>query len=125
MRRRVAVFLLFAALAGCSGPDGKKFSVLFQPFTSALDPKGQATVHATAAFAKAHPMMPLSLAGYAQRPDPDEFATLRQQRVAVVQNALVAEGVDQLRIEILGNGILYPDGVPDLPFDQVIINIGL
>jgi outer membrane protein OmpA-like peptidoglycan-associated protein len=125
MRCRVAIVLLLAFLVGCAGLDGKKFSVAFQPFGVDLDPRAQATVQAAAAFAKAHPLMPLSLAGYATRPDGDNFATLRQQRVAVVQDALVREGVNQIRIEILGNGIIYPDGVPDLPPEAVDISIGL
>ncbi|HEY0184667.1 MAG TPA: hypothetical protein VGC09_17850 [Rhodopila sp.] len=125
MRYRVAILVLLAFLGGCAGPDGKKFSVLFPPYSADLDPAAQEVVHAAATFAKAHPLMPLSVGGYASRPDPGNYPTLRQERVGVVQKALVREGVDQFRIEIPGNGIIYPDGVPDLPVDRVDINIGL
>jgi outer membrane protein OmpA-like peptidoglycan-associated protein len=125
MRCRAAIFLLFVFLDGCSGHDVRKFSVLFQPFSADLDPRAQATVRAAAAFAKAHPLTPLSIAGYATRPDPGDVPTLRQERVGVVHDALVREGVDQIRIEVLGNGILYPDGGPDLPPDEVDISVGL
>ena len=125
MKYYVGIFLVFAALCGCSSPDGNKYSVLFQPFSADLDPQAKGTVQAAATFAKAHPLMPLSIAGDASRPDEGDYPTLRQERVAVVQNALVSEGVDRLRIEVLGNGLLYPNGVPDQPRRRVIINIGL
>jgi outer membrane protein OmpA-like peptidoglycan-associated protein len=125
MRYRIGVVLFLVLLAGCAGPDGGKFSVLFQPYSADLDPKAQETVRAAGAFAKAHPLMPLSLSGYTSRPDPGDFPTLRQVRVVAVRNALVAEGVDRLRIEALGNGILYPDGVPDQQAGRVDINVGL
>jgi outer membrane protein OmpA-like peptidoglycan-associated protein len=125
MRYRVAILLLFAFLGGCTSLDGKRFSVLFQPYSSALDAQAQATVQSASAFAQAHPLMPLSIAGYVQRLDSGDFETLRQQRVMMVQDALVRQGVDQARIEVLGNGILYPDGVPDQTIGRVDINIGL
>jgi outer membrane protein OmpA-like peptidoglycan-associated protein len=125
MRHRAAILLLLALIGGCSGQGGKAFGIAFPAYSADLDPQAQAAVQAAATFAKAHPLMPLSIAGYAARPDAEDIATLRQQRVAVVRDALVREGVDQIRIEVLGNGILYPDGVPDLPTDKVNINVGL
>jgi len=70
-------------------------------------------------------LMPLSIAGYASRIDPSDIDTLRQERVQTVQQALIREGVGPMRIEILGAGLLYPDGVPDLPTGRVEIAIGL
>jgi len=125
MRYRVVILLLFAFLGGCAALDGQRFSILFQPYSSGLDPQARATIVAAVSFAKAHPLAPLSIAGYATRPDPGDIATLRQQRVAAVHDALVTEGVDRFRIEVLGNGILYPDGVPDQPIGRVDISIGL
>ena len=125
MKSRVALLLLLFGLCGCGGPLGKTFSVLFQPYTSGLDPKAQDTVRAAATFADAHPEMPLSIAGDATRPEAGDFDTLRQQRVAVVRDALVREGVKQWRIQVLGTGILYPDGDPNLVPTKVTINVGL
>jgi hypothetical protein len=119
------VVLLPVLLSGCSGSDGGKFSVSFLPYSSALDAPGLTTVHNAAFFASAHPLMPLSVAGYAQRLDSGDIDTLRQERVQTVQQALISEGVSPVRIEVLGNGILYPDGVPDLPTGRVDINVGL
>jgi hypothetical protein len=90
-----------------------------------MDSQAQAAVQSASAFAQAHPLMPLSIAGYVVRIDPGDIDTLRQQRVMVVQDALVRRGVNQMRIEVLGNGILYPDGVPDQTAGRVDINIGL
>ncbi len=119
------VFLLSAALSACAGPDGGKFSVGFLPYSAALDSPARSTVHNAATFANAHPLMPLSIAGYAHRLDTGDIETLRQERVQTVQRALISEGVDPARIEILGNTLLYPDGVPDLPIGRVDINVGL
>jgi outer membrane protein OmpA-like peptidoglycan-associated protein len=125
MRYRAAVFLLLALLTGCGGLDGKKYTVAFQPFSLELDPQAQATVRAAAAFANANVLMPISIAGYATPIDTGDFDTLRQQRVALVQAALVQQGVDRMRIEILGNGILYPDGVPNQPAGKILVSVGL
>jgi hypothetical protein len=125
MHRRVPILLLLVFLNGCSGPDGKRFSIQFQPFSSALDPRAQADIQAAAAFANTHPLMPLSIRGFAIPPDSGDVDTLRQQRVMLVRNELVRDGVSNIRIELLGNGILYPGGVPDLPPDRIDINIGL
>jgi hypothetical protein len=119
------VVLLLALSSGCSGPDGGKFSVSFLPYSSALDTPGLTTVHNAAAFASAHPLMPVSIAGYAQPLDTGDIDTLRQERVQTVQQALINEGVSSIRIEVLGNGLLYPDGVPYLPTGRVDINVGL
>jgi outer membrane protein OmpA-like peptidoglycan-associated protein len=126
MRFRIAALVVFAFLGGCA-QDGKSFSILFQPYSSQLDPQAREAIHAAAAFANEHPLMPLSLQGYTTRPDPIVFGTLPQLRVAVVQRALVDEGVGQARIQVLGNGILYPRGVPmpELSRGQVDVNIGL
>ncbi len=125
MRPWVAVVLLSALLVGCTGPAGGKYSVRFQPFSAFLDAPAQAVVHSAAAFANAHPLMPLSISGYASPLDPSDIETLRQERVQTVQRALIQEGVGRERIEVLGTGLLYPDGVPDSPLGRVDIKIGL
>jgi outer membrane protein OmpA-like peptidoglycan-associated protein len=127
MRQSVAFLLLVGLFAGCAGPDGGKYSVVFQPYSSALDPSAQATVHNAAAFAGAHPLMPLSISGYATPSpiDTGDIETLRQLRVQTVQQALISEGVSSFRIEVLGTGLQYPDGVPDSPIGRVDIAVGL
>jgi outer membrane protein OmpA-like peptidoglycan-associated protein len=125
MRHRVAIFLLAALLGGCAS-NGRSFSIFFPPYSSELDPQAQETVQTAATFAKAHRFMPVSVAGYSAPPDPGrDVEGLSQQRAQVVRNALVQEGVGQMRIETLGNGILYPGGLPNLAVRRVDINIGL
>jgi hypothetical protein len=123
---RVAVVLLAASLAGCAG-GGKTFIIQFQPFSASLDTAGQSTLHAAADYAKANPLAPVSVDGFHSRPDPTEFDTLPQERVNVVTNALVDVGVDRWRIEVLGTGVVYPQGVPMpiLPERSVVIRTGL
>jgi hypothetical protein len=127
MRYRVSILLLFVFVSGCADREGKRFSILFQPFSTDLTPEALESVRIAAALAKTHPLMPLSVQGYRFRPDPVGFPTLQEQRVAVVLHALVGEGVGRWRIDVLGDGILYPLGVrmPPLPPEQVVINVGL
>jgi outer membrane protein OmpA-like peptidoglycan-associated protein len=125
MRYRVAIVLLFAFLAGCGGQAGKSFPVFFQPYSSALDAEGQATVQAAAAYANAHALMPVSIAGDATRPDTGDIDTLRQQRVAVVKDALVQAGLGAAGIDVFGTGLSYPNGDPSQIRGRVVINVGL
>nr|WP_294524049.1 hypothetical protein [uncultured Rhodopila sp.] len=125
MRRRLAIVLLFGLLAGCGGQAGKSFPVFFQPYSATLDAQGQATVQAAAAYANAHALMPVALAGDATRPDMGDFDTLRQQRVAVVKDALVQAGVGAAGIDVLGTGLAYGDGDPSQIAGRVVINVGL
>nr|WP_294506810.1 hypothetical protein [uncultured Rhodopila sp.] len=125
MRYRVAIVLLFALLAGCGGQAGKSFPVFFQPYSSALDAQGLATVQAAAAYANAHTLMPVAIAGDATRPDSGDFDTLRQQRVAVVKDALVQAGLGAAGIDVWGTGMAFPTGDPSQVQQRVVINVGL
>jgi cytochrome c oxidase subunit 2 len=126
MHNRVVILLLLVFLGGCGGQAGQSFSLFFQPYSSGLDPRAQETVQTAATYAKAHPLMPISIAGYSDPGNPaDDFDTLWNQRSEAVQDALVRQGVGPMRIEVLGKGILYPDGLPNLPVRRVDINIGL
>ena len=127
MVHRIACILLFVLLGACVGPAEGSFAVRFTQFSAELDPAARATIQAAAAYAKANPLAPLSVDGYRMRPDPTEPDTLRQERVHVVTSALVDAGVDRWRIQVLGTGIVYPQGVPmpALPSREVIINAGL
>jgi outer membrane protein OmpA-like peptidoglycan-associated protein len=125
MRYRVAIVLLFAFLAGCGGQAGKSFPVFFQPYSSALDAQGLATVQAAAAYANAHTLMPVAIAGDATLPDSGDFDTLRQQRVAVVKDALVQAGIGAAGIDVFGTGLAFPTGDPSQVQGRVVINVGL
>ena len=125
MRYRVAILLTFAFLSGCGGQTGKSFPVFFQPYSSALDAQGLATVQAAAAYANAHTLMPVAIAGDATRPDTGDIDTLRQQRVAVVKDALVQAGVGAAGIDVWGTGLVYANGDPGQVVGRVVISVGL
>ena len=127
MRHRIAIGLLMTVLAGCAGGDGGNYSVFFMPYSSQLDQKALDTIQSAATFAKANPPMPITIQGYTTRPDPTEHDSLRELRVAVVKNGLLNAGVGSMRIEVLGNGLIYPQGVPmpTLPSGRVEIHVGL
>jgi outer membrane protein OmpA-like peptidoglycan-associated protein len=126
MRRIVTVVLLTVLVAACSGKDGGKYIISFRPFSASLDAPAQSAIHNAAIFAKAYPLAPISIDGYRTPPDPDEIPTLRQLRVQTVRQALINEGVDSFRIEVLGDrGMIYSDDIPKEPTGQVAVSIGL
>jgi outer membrane protein OmpA-like peptidoglycan-associated protein len=125
MRFRVTIVLLFTLLCGCSGGAGKSFSVFFQPYSAALDGQALATVQAAATYAKAHPLMPVALAGDATRPDTGDLDTLRQERVAAVKDALVQAGLGAAGIDVWGTGMAFPTGDPSQVVGRVVISVGL
>jgi outer membrane protein OmpA-like peptidoglycan-associated protein len=125
MRCRRAVVLLSTLLTACGGQTGQHFPVFFQLYVAQLDAQGQETVRQAAAFAKAHPLMPLSIVGttpyMGEEPD-----TMSGQRTRAVLNALLQEGVGRMRIEVVGNNrLLDPNGMPNLPPRRVDIYVGL
>jgi outer membrane protein OmpA-like peptidoglycan-associated protein len=125
MRCRLAVVLLATFLGACSGQAGQHFRVFFQPYVAQLDAQGQETVRQAAAFAKAHPLMPLSIVGTTpyMGEDPD---TMSGQRTLAVLNGLLQEGIDRIRIEVVGSDrLLDPNGMPNLPPGRVDIAVGL
>jgi outer membrane protein OmpA-like peptidoglycan-associated protein len=125
MRRRAAIILALALLGGCGGQDGKSYSLFFQPFSTGLNPEAQQSVQAAAAFASAHPLMPVTIAGDTPPPGMQDDS-LSQQRVQVVRSALVVRGVGGERIELLGDErMVNPDGMTGMPARRVDIRIGL
>ncbi len=122
-------FLLFmcASLAGCVGGLGRTYSISYLPFSARPDPQGQQALAAAITFAKANPLMPVTLDGYTTPPDVRQFDSMAQERVRVLRLALIDGGIDRTRIGILGNGIAYPHGtaMPTLPRDTVNVGIGL
>jgi len=124
MRYRLAVLLLSTLLSACGGQSGRQFPVFFQPYDANLDLQAQEAVHQAAAFAKAHPLMPLSIVG--QTPYMGvEVDTMSGQRTQSVLNALLREGISRMRIEIVGSDrLLDPNGMPNLPAQRVDIHVG-
>jgi outer membrane protein OmpA-like peptidoglycan-associated protein len=124
MRCRFAVLLLSTLVGACSGQSGQRFSVYFQPYPADFDPQAQQVVHEAATFAKAHPLMPLSI----KNTTPDmglQVDTLSGQRTEAVLHALLQEGVSRMRIEIVGaDRLLDPNGMPNLPRQWVDISVG-
>ena len=127
MRFRLIFTLMLAFLGGCGGNAGQTFSVHFGTYVSDIGPNQQAVVMNAASYAVANPIMPVSIQGYQMRPETSWVDTVEELRVANVKAALIAAGVSSFRIQVLGNGVLYPEGVPmpELPDGVVDIRIGL
>ncbi len=125
--RGSALVLMLGGLAGCGAGSGQTFLVQFMPFSATPDATGQPTIRAAIAFANAHPLMPITIDGFRYGQYPNEFDTIREERVRDVVAMLVAGGVDRGRIEILWKGIDYAQGspLPAPPPDEVKIAIGL
>jgi hypothetical protein len=127
MLRHSALLLLLGSVAGCAGGVGQTFMVQFIPFSPTPDARGQATVQAAIAFAKANPLDPMTIDGFHYGQYANEFDTIREQRVRAVLSMLVDGGISGARITIMGEGMAYAQGspMPSLPPDTVKIAIGL
>jgi hypothetical protein len=127
MVRHAALLLMLGCLAGCSAGLGRTFMVQFMPFSATPDGRGQATLQSAIAYANANPLMPVTVDGFRSGQYPNEFDTIREERVRDVVAMLVAGGVGRERIDILGKGIAYAQGspMPTPPPDTVKIAVGL
>jgi outer membrane protein OmpA-like peptidoglycan-associated protein len=127
MLRHCALLLMLASITGCAGGLGQTFMVQFMPFSATPDAQGQPTVQAAIAFAKANPLMPVTIDGFHYGQYPDQFDSMGEERVRVVVSMLVDGGISRARIDILGRGIAYAQGspMPPLPRDTVKIAVGL
>ena len=125
--RGSALVVMLGSLAGCGADLGQNFMVQFMPFSATPDVHGQAALQAAINFATAHPLMPVTIDGFHYGQYPNEYLTLREERVRDVVAMLVAGGVGRERIDILGEGIDYAQGspTPAPPPDTVRIAIGL
>jgi hypothetical protein len=121
------LLLMLGSLAGCGKGLGQTFIVQFMPFSAMPDAQGQATMQAAIAYANANPLMPVTIDGFRYGQYPNEFDTMREERVRDVVAMLVAGGVGRERIDILGKGIAYAQGspMPTPPPETVKIAIGL
>ncbi|MFL5255362.1 MAG: hypothetical protein ACJ8AI_21200 [Rhodopila sp.] len=129
MLRRAAFLLLLASVAGCSGGLGNTYMISFMAYSATPDAQGQAAVDSAIAFAKANPLMPVTIDGFAAGQYTNQIDTMSEERVRVVANMLVRGGVGRERIDILGKSgaIAYAQGspMPRLPPNTVKIGVGL
>jgi hypothetical protein len=128
MLRYAALLLMLTLFAGCSGGLGQTFFVRYLPFSSTPDQQGEAALQAAVAFAKANPLMPVTIDGFNTPPGVRDFDTMAQERVRVVRARLIEGGIGRERLEVLGGGNLaYTQGqtMPTVPRDTVKIGIGL
>jgi hypothetical protein len=127
MLRCAILLVICTSLAGCVGGLGRTYSISYLPFSARPDAPGQQALDAAVAFAKANPLMPVTIDGYTTPPDVRQFDSMAQERVRLVRMTLIDAGIDRARIGNLGNGIAYAQGtrMPTLPRDTVNIGIGL
>jgi len=129
MLLRFASLLILIAVTGCSGGLGQTFMVHFLPFSSAPDPQGEAALQSAIAFAKANPLMPVTIDGLNHPVDARDFDTMAQERVRIVRARIIEGGVGRERIELLGDGgsIAYVQGqgMPTVTRDTVKVGVGL
>jgi OOP family OmpA-OmpF porin len=126
MRFRWMTILLLATLGGCGlfGNTGK-YRVYFEPYSADLDSQATSTIHSAVAFAKAHPALPITVAGYSAPPDPKlDVQGLSDKRADAVKQGLIAEGITPNRIATVGNGITDPQTLPEVAVRRVDIGIG-
>jgi outer membrane protein OmpA-like peptidoglycan-associated protein len=126
MRLSWMTILTLSSLGGCGllGDSGK-YSVYFQPYSAALDDQAGDTIHNAATYAKAHPVMPVIVAGYSAPPDPkQDVEGLSDQRAEVVKQGLIADGIRPNRIVTVGNGATDPKSMPTVSVRRVDINVG-
>jgi OOP family OmpA-OmpF porin len=126
MRLRWMTILLLSALGGCSWmADTRTFSVYFEPYSSVLDQQARETISNAADFARAHPLQPVAVAGFAAPPDPKrDVEGLSAQRAEVVKQALVTDGLSPNRIITAANGITDPKDLPSIAVRRVDITVG-
>jgi outer membrane protein OmpA-like peptidoglycan-associated protein len=111
-------------LTGCSALFGgqQKYSLYFEPYSVALDQQAQETVRSAARYAADHPLVKVSVAGYAAPPDRmHDVDGLSAQRAAAVKQALIGGGVAPDRIATEANGVTDPKMLPALAERRVDI----
>ena len=99
--RRVAVLGLILVAGGCSmlhrgtpAGEGQKYVIFFQPFSAALDEAAQGSIKAAADYARNHPSVAVTVAGFASPIGSAQAnADLSKTRAQVVSDELVSAGV--------------------------------
>ena len=97
------VFLLAACVhphPGTPAAAGQNYVIFFQSFSANLDDAAQGAIQAAAASARAHPGVPITVAGYASPVGSAQAnADLSRTRAQVVSDGLVSHGVEPGRIK--------------------------
>jgi outer membrane protein OmpA-like peptidoglycan-associated protein len=101
-----AVLLLAVTAAGTARADGPtRFVVYFGSWSALIEPSAEQIVAAAVAAAKQDAAAPISVTGYASTVGSVEANTLLSQlRAQVVNDDLVAEGIDAGRITLTSTG---------------------
>ncbi len=122
----VLTAMSMAPLGGCGWfGNGGKYSLYFQPYSATLDPQAVDTIHNAAAYAQAHPLLPVIVTGFSAPPDPkQDVPGLSDDRADAVKKGLIAEGIKPNRIVTVGNGVTDPQSLPSVAVRRVDINVG-
>lgn len=127
MRFRWIALASLAVLPACaSGSDTRSFSVYFQPYSAELDQQGWETTDAAAEYAKAYPLLPVSVAGHSAPADPGrDVDELADRRAAEIRRVLTADGFSASRIVLSAYGPSDPHPMPQVAVRRVDITVGL
>lgn len=127
MRFRWIALASLAALPACSAAsDTRNFSVYFPPYSAELDQQARESAEAAAAYAKAYPLLPVSVAGHSAPADLGRDADgLSDQRAAAIRRVLTADGVSAGRITMSAYGAADPHPMPQVAVRRVDITVGL
>jgi outer membrane protein OmpA-like peptidoglycan-associated protein len=106
MRRRLTLAVLLLALivaATARAAEPRTFVLYFSSWSALIDPTADKIVAAAVTAAKADPLAPITITGYASTIGSVEANTLLARvRAQVVSDALVAAGVNRERIKQSG-----------------------
>ena len=106
--RRLSSLAALLALACCSTAsvtDPPRFAVFFQEWSARLDSEASGALAAAAKEANMHPNAPVQVIGFADmQGSPQANVDLSRTRAQVVADALVADGVAQVRITRTARG---------------------
>jgi outer membrane protein OmpA-like peptidoglycan-associated protein len=105
MRRRLSLFLLLSALVATTAraAEPRTFVLYFASWSALIDPTADQIVNAAVTAAKADPLAPITITGYASTIGSVEANTLLARvRAQVVMDALVTAGINRERIKQTG-----------------------
>jgi outer membrane protein OmpA-like peptidoglycan-associated protein len=103
--------------------------ITFPVYSATPDEQGTAAIQSAVAFAKANPLMPVTIDGFSHGQYTNQVDTMSEERVRVVASMMVQGGIGRERIDILGKSgsIAYAQGSPmaQLPPNTVKLGVGL
>jgi outer membrane protein OmpA-like peptidoglycan-associated protein len=107
MRRLTAICLIAIMTIGAQAADAptQKVVVYFQEWSAALDDAALGAIAKAASYAKAHPGLPIHVAGFADPTGSKQANVLMSElRAQVVVDQLVTDGVPARSIGQVGHG---------------------